>query len=204
MPVDELHDLSDWLNADNNRSQVKSEMEHIRAIQRFCRAEAAVNGQVRVASVIAKVLQSSAVTLLPQIIAALTRFVSEMGVEEMISELCDDHNISVNPNQLTVSHGFYEETTTKIMKKFVLIRLTTIQAQYTEEEAQPRMRPNPNLARFLNTTDLVNLGKHLELCALIEDDFTEVRKQVTPLEMKSLPPARSRQLEKHYRVQVSA
>jgi hypothetical protein len=54
-------------------------------------------------------MAQSAVKLLPQVIAGLVRFVLDMGAEMYVDELCSFHSSSINPNELSMGHTYYEE-----------------------------------------------------------------------------------------------
>ena len=42
-------------------------------------------------------------------VAALVRFVTGIGGGDLVLEICNFHSMHVNPNELSMSHTFFEE-----------------------------------------------------------------------------------------------
>lgn len=48
-------------------------------------------------------------------------------------------------------------------KKWVLLKLNVVMTNYCSDSVQERLRPNPDLCKFISTTEMGNLAKE-DLC----------------------------------------
>eukprot|EP00959_Pyramimonas_sp_CCMP1952_P463630 9485273-Pyramimonas_sp.AAC.1 len=92
MPDTEAVMISEWRNSDNNTSQVKHEIEHIRGLQRICLREMSVSKSVVLSTVVSKALASMQVKVVNTQMLALARYVVDLGAKDLIDELCTFHS----------------------------------------------------------------------------------------------------------------
>ena len=131
--------LSEWRNSDNNTNQVTHEIQILRSIQRYCRAEAKTSTSVKVATIIAKVSAASIVKLNPNVVGILVKFCVELGVEQYVDEICEFHSSHVNPNEMACPHGLMEEICKSIKKENVLVRVNLVLVNYTKDNGIKQM-----------------------------------------------------------------
>ena len=65
-------------------------------------------------------------------------------------------------------------------KKHVLVKLAHCLAQYTAESVQERIRPQPDLGKFISASELAALAKEGTLCDLVQQTMAELRLQFLP------------------------
>jgi hypothetical protein len=69
----------------------------------------------------------------------------------------------------------YVKVAKLVDRKYVLIKLNLVLTCYTSEVVQERIRPNPDLARFVTASDVASLAKESTLLDLLEDTFRTTR-----------------------------
>ena len=82
--------------------------------------------------------------------------------------------------QMCVSFLFFDQVTKLFDKKHVLLKLALCLAQYTEESVQERIRPQPDLGKFISASELAALAKESDLCDLVQQTMAENRRQLFP------------------------
>ena len=80
-------------------------------------------------------MQGSAVKLNVATVAALARFVIEMGHDSpYLDELAEHHSQTVNPTELAVSHTIFEAIASNIGADYVLVRLGLACSAYSADK----------------------------------------------------------------------
>jgi hypothetical protein len=181
--------LSEWRNSDQNQSQFNSEMQLIRSIQRVCNFELQLNSQVKLATIVAKITCNSLVKLQPNTVGALSKFVMEMGSGEYIDQLANWHANNVNPQEISCSTKFYEDVTTSVHKRFVLVRLGICIAQYNNDCVTERTRPLPDSCKFISGAELASIAKMPDVLDKTEKFLVETRTAVQPIMTKLSTPS---------------
>ena len=128
-------------NADNDTSQGKHEVEQILHAKVVAAEAFAEKAQVPLATLIAKVLQSSPLKPNTNVTAAFCRYATNQGYGEKIDELFDFHSEYVNPNELCVSHTHYDAISQKVPLPCQLLRLALSCAPYKTDKVEERTRP---------------------------------------------------------------
>ena len=119
--------------------------------------------EVSVATVTRKMLQSSAIKLNVAIVGSLVKYVTEMGTDGVyLDELSDHHAMNVNPTVLCVSHNTFEAIVVHIDAKYILFRLGSSCALYSDEKVEPKVRPQPDVSRLFSPSDFMSLAKNTE------------------------------------------
>ena len=109
--------ISEYRNSDNNTSQIKHEIEHIRGIQRVCLKELETSKSVVLSTVLAKAMAHLQVRAASATMLSLAKFVVELGAGAFIDELCEFHSSEINPGELTLPHGVFDEVTKSVGKQ---------------------------------------------------------------------------------------
>ena len=95
-PLDALQDISEWLNIDQNENQVTHLCQIVKQIQTVANKEYKLAKEVKLMTIVQKVMNGVGVTLLLQVVSSLTRYVTEQGAGRYVDALCDWHSASVN------------------------------------------------------------------------------------------------------------
>ena len=117
IPFDDKVFVARYKNADHDQSQWTSIAEHIRNMQLVCERAVAECKHVRLATVVAKVMQESLAKLTTESATAIVRLIMDMGISDNINEFLRWYSISVNPKELTVSPAFLGKLMELIGKK---------------------------------------------------------------------------------------
>ena len=171
IPAEDAVCMSNWRNADNNNSQVRHEMELIKAIARVCPSEERASKSCTITSIVTAVMANSPVKLNSAMVVGLVKFTADIGAAAYVDELAAFHSTMVNPNELSVSHTTFEECVRSIDKKYVLTRLALIKTACTVDKCVPKTRPTPDQANFVVKADFHALGSQVDKLDMLEREF---------------------------------
>ena len=197
--------LSEWRNADQNQNQCNSEAQLIRTLQSLVEDELAKSDagtQVKLSTIISKATNKSIVKLKPDTVGGLTRWILSLGARDYVTEFLDFHAAEVDPTQLTVPWGFFDEVAKALGKEFVLSKLAITVAQYTSEGAQAQTRPQPDTCRLTSHSELHALGRNTDVLKALEAKLAETRQKMQPLLTEAVGGKRARVLLRTFETQV--
>ena len=129
-PLDALQDISEWLNIDQNENQVTHLCQIVKQIQTVAKKQYELAKEVKLMTIVQKVMNGVGVTLLLQVVSSLTRYVTEQGAGRYVDALCDWHSASVNAGELGIAHTLVEEVGKQIPTRFVLCKVAIPMVQY--------------------------------------------------------------------------
>ena len=128
-------------NVETETSQGKHEAEQILHCKLDAAEAFAEKAQVPLATLVAKVLQSSPLKPNTNVFAACSRYAVAQGYGEKIEKLSYFYSEYVNPIELCVGHTHYDAIAQKIPQSCQLLRLALSCAPYRTEKVDERMRP---------------------------------------------------------------
>ena len=124
---------------------------------------------MKVGQVAAKITSQSAIKLNVTLVAALIKYACDLGLGDLVDELVADHCREVNPNDTTVPHSLFDELAKSIPKKYVLCKKVIALEAYSREKLEEKVRPLPDIGKFITMPEVMVLGKNLEKLEALEE-----------------------------------
>ena len=171
-PDSVMMEISEYYNSDNNTMIKKHEMELLRSVQLQIQATLTTSAAVSVSSVIAKTMQGLTVQVQPRQLATLARLAISLGATELVDEICQWHSLHVNPNELTI-FSVLDEIDKNI--KQLIVKCCLVILSYCPDSKVEKVRPNPDVADFLKSSDIKALSSRPEELSTLETFFQRHR-----------------------------
>ena len=183
-------DICAWRNQDQNENQAITDGEIVRlcklAVDDFL---AGVPGgkqaEMPLAQLVASACNRTPLRINPTVVGGYCRFVCLMaqeGAMPMVDEFLEFGSGNVDPSALSLPHVFLDNLSkNKTMVKKPQTRLAMAIAMYTEEGAQSRTPPSPNVCGLISSGDLGNLEKTPFVPEIMEKTLDRLQTEWRPI-----------------------
>jgi hypothetical protein len=177
-PDDVMMEISEYYNSDNNTNIRKHEIELIRTIQSVAKPMLLQSRVLVVASVIAKTMGVLRVTVSARQLMILAKLCISLGCSAFVDEICEWHSLNVNPNELTIPLGMYENFDKLFAGSMPIIKCVLFKLAFNKDVVQEKVRPNPDMSDFLKEAELKALSARTEELAMVEINLSTTRVQL--------------------------
>ena len=172
--------ISEWRNVEQNQNQRLTITAVISHALKVCREKFKNGAQQSLATLVNECQSGMPIQVQTSMAAAACRWVSDMGAGEYVDEFVDHWAAEVNPNELTVSHGFFQTVSVAIPKEFLLWKLGLTCSAFSKEKVYERGRPDPDEARLYTLPDIEAAGKNTVMLQIVNSELVALREATKP------------------------